>query len=84
MSILFANESLDSARALIDAGPQIVDLHRNVIQKQPFLAVKTDPSAAFEIFEKITLRFAWDGSFPGCKSRVNPAYKSTPGSKMKV
>ena len=35
-----------------------VDLHRNLTQKRPFIASKTDPPAAAWIFEKLAVPFA--------------------------
>ena len=54
-----------------------VGLRRNLSQKRPFRASKTAPSVAPYIFEKFTICSAGDGSFPGYKSRVNPACIST-------
>ena len=41
-------------RAIKSSG---VDLHRNLSQKWPFLASKTDPSAVSQIFEMAAIRF---------------------------
>jgi len=41
-------------RAIKSSG---VDLHRNLSQKWPFLASKTDPSAVSWIFEMVAIRF---------------------------
>jgi hypothetical protein len=38
-------------------GLTTVDLHRNLSQKWPFLASKTDPSAVSQIFEMAAIRF---------------------------
>ncbi len=54
-----------------------VDLHRNLSRKWHLFASKNNPSAVPWIFEKAAIPFARGGLFPGCKSRVNPACKST-------